>query len=410
MHLQDGTPGWVEAALVLPDRALVKAVNDPAKLSELRRRWAGIGRDASKLWTCFRHADIKISDTLLDWQATKAYWRREFFKAIDRTYLERHAADVRLFEMANEYTDDDMANGLKPEEMLRAFRNTVAAVAVWNDEFRGKAVTAPDGGVGTIPADCRLVIGNVPVGNDIPKSFYELAVTSDSVLGYHPYTRWFQGQRDPGDWEFHSGRWHFNELQYGLQPVYAFTECLPYLNAQWGWRHPQVCQHDVEKLKQALALWLGDVIGTPAYKQGRILGPGAWFTVGGGSEWQWYELEAAQLNELAEIAVQIWTPGDPMDTLPPEKQALVRQHLDAVWRICSGQWWVGKPVPFQLKPPMRVIEFFQASGQPFSPPQTRHVTYVMDVTEVRMDLLRVWDKAEPQLDWYVKAEEVEPLE
>lgn len=100
-----------------------------------------------------------------------------------------------------------------------------------------------------------------------------------------------------------------------------------------------------------------------------------------------------------------------MDKLSPEKQAEVKVHLDAIWAIVTGQsdWWTTKPVPFKIAPPNKDIEFFKADGSRFVPPQVRKVTYVMDCTEVRGNLLRVWDRTDTEPDWYCDAREVQPL-
>lgn len=338
MHVQAGNPRWDTAIALLPaHNAVVKSVANPSTLMLARERWVAAGRDLENLWTIFRHDEIRNAENVDDWSALKAHWRAQYFKAIDRTYLENYAAHARLVEAANEHSDDDMANGLKPADMRVSYRNTLASVEVWNTEFRGRWVNSPDGGRGFIPADCRLVIGNVPVGNDIPKSFYELAVAHDCVLGIHPYTKVINGQIDPQTWRYHSGRWEENEQRYGIFPDYAATECGPYWDAHHGWRSPLCCGHDENLLLQAMEEWWTELVTTDAYRERRLLGAhGCWFTIGGGDEWKQYELEIAQTEKLAKSAAQILLPVED-DMNNPAVKAKIRAMLAEVSDLLDAE-------------------------------------------------------------------------
>lgn len=332
MHLQAGTPGWLTALLQMPDGVLLKAVNDPSILAEAGQTWVQAGRDPSKLFTCFRHSDTDRAPAGSTWEQAKAWWRGQFLRFVDQTYLERYAPFITLVEEANEYTAS--STWQNAAETLTALRSMEAAVVVWNGEFRGQ---------GSIRSDCRLVIGNGPVSNDLHVNYYKVAVDLDAVVGYHPYTRYFRGQRFEHDWRDDSGRWHFLEQAYGYCPDYAFTECGPYMNTENGWRHPDVLNANPVALVEAMWAWLREVQSTPAYRQGRVLGPGAWFT-SGHIGWQYYQLETSQLSDLAAmlhqegwkmptINEQIIAHAEAIIRLAKENSVLYRARLPALRRV-----------------------------------------------------------------------------
>lgn len=297
MHLQRAENNWISALLQMPDGALLKAVDDPGLLMDGKQKWAAAGRDPAKLITCYRYENLQLP--LGDWESLKAQWREQFGRFIDRTYLDKYLPHIDLVEGTNETTDDDMTRN--PARLAPSLESARAAVAVWNDEYRGKVV----------PAACRLVLCNGPVGNSIAREFFQLAVASDNVLGYHPYSRWVNKVRDDLDWIFHSGRWNQDEQSYALllgksvKPVWAFTECAPYGNHDNGWRDPGCLGSDVNLLVAAFRAWWRDLATTDAYAEGRILGPGAWFT-SGQVHWESYQLQTDQLIPLARAAAEEW--------------------------------------------------------------------------------------------------------
>jgi len=401
MHMQAGTPGWLNALAIMPPRVLVKAVNDPSICREAKQ----VKPDC---YTCVRHADVDRAPSGFDYAQAKAWWRVQFFKFVDRTYLEQYAPYVNMVEEANEYTAS--STWLNPAETETALNSARAAVAVWNGEFRGKQVRAPDGGIGLIPADCRLVLCNGPVSNTIHREYFRLAVEDDCIVGYHPYTRYFRGTRFENDWRDDSGRWHFMEQEYGLKPLHAGTECGPYINTENGWRHPDVLDGNVPALIQAFRNWLEDVRETPAYREGRLLGPGAWFT-SGNVGWPYYQLETPELLLLAELMRELWNPGETdMDAITKEK---IRQHAQAILDLVADDWWKTKNPPYKLPPQNKLVQFLQVNGEPFMPNQVRHVTYAMDVFERSGDLLRVTAAPPagsylPRENWWVDAKTITP--
>jgi hypothetical protein len=298
-------------------------------LVDAKAEWARLGRDPAKLHTDFRHFDfIYPFERPYSFAELKDIWRANFRRFIDRTYLERYAAHIDSCETLNEYYDTRMAHD--SAFLAPYLASAQAAVAVWESEFRGRVVTSADGGHGLIPASCRLVIGNSPVGNDIAREFFALAVDSDNILGVHPYSKWEHKQRDPQDFRFHSGRWNWDEQEYGIKPVYAFTECGPYLDAANGWRYSDCMGGDMGLLLGGMRDWVRDVANTDAYREGRILGPGAFFT-SGGFGWEMYQYKTDELIELYKMLAVEWKPPapqeDPMDEVLKTK---IREHAQAI--------------------------------------------------------------------------------
>lgn len=389
MHIQSGVPGWPDALRAMPDGYLVKAF-DPSVLREARQVWAAAGRNPAKLYTDYRHYDfIYPFDRHYSWEELKHIWRTNFRRFIDRTYLEQYTAYVDMVEELNEYYDTRMAHD--PAILAPFLNNARAAVAIWNEEYRGKTVTSADGGRGEIPASCKLVIGNSPVGNDIAREFYQLAISSDNILGIHPYSKWHNSVRDPQDFRYHSGRPFFHESEYGLKPVYANTECGPYFDAAQGWRAGVCMGGNQDLLVSGMRAWIRDVATTAAYRDGRILGPGAFFTSGGGDQWRLYELETPQLLALAGMLRDEWHPGtgDDMPPLDDVSRARIKVLAQEIIHIAEGKWWLTLPLPFTIPAVNRDVTMYHADGSPFVPAKVLRVTWAMTVTAVAGDLLLV---------------------
>lgn len=344
MHFQTSIDNWPNSLKKMPNGALIKSVNDPSLLREARQHWASAGRDLSKLWTDYRHHDLDYYFST-DFDQMVAKWRINFRRFIDATYIKEYAPHVLLVEELNEYTDTRMVT----DKSLLAPRLTSAqaAVSVWNKEYRGRTLTI-EGNTGTIPSNCRLVICNSPVGNDVPREFYQLSVNEDAPLGVHPYTHWINKARDPQDFRYHSGRWHYNEQQYGIKPNYVFTESSPYGGVLEGWRHQSVCGGDRNLLIEAMRLWFLDLQSTPAYSEGRILGPGAWFTSSrNDDQWGYYRLWESELTPIADLAMSLWKPGTtPPPPPPPDPDpdcyGLPREQYHRVYHVIPSNTPVDK--------------------------------------------------------------------
>lgn len=317
MHFQNPVPNWTNALVKMPDWSLLKSVDDPGLLIDGLNKWAAAGRDAGKLYLDYRHHNLDYTFST-DWDQMVAKWRMNFRRFVDATYLERYASHIKLVEELNEYTDTRMVT----DKVLLAPRLTSAqaAVWVWNNEYRGKTLEI-DGKTGTIPSDARLVVCNSPVGNDIPIEFFRLCRDEDAVLGVRTYTKWLDKQRVHADFRWHSGRPFYNEEQYGIKVDYVLGECGPYNGStDGGWRHSSCMGGDKALLVDGMKQWVQDLKGTAAYKEGRILGPGAWFTCkqpAQNERWTHYLLWESELLPLAEMCSQEWKPGTPVEPPPP---------------------------------------------------------------------------------------------
>lgn len=318
MHLQETVTGWTEGLVRMPDMALLKAVGDPAILTDGVAKWTAAGRDRSKLHPSFRYADYEYPDwnRTYTWEELCDLWRRNIRKFVDGTYLLRHVSNVKSVAECNEYTDTRMVTN--KELLAPRIASARAFVHVWNTEYRGRVIQV-EGVEAMIPADCRPVICDSPVGNDIPIEYFQLAVDEDAILGVHAYTKWWNKVRDAGDFRWHSGRFHFNEQAYGIKPLIMISESGPYNGStDGGWRHTSCMGGDEELLKQGMTAWFKDLATTDAYKEGRLIGPGAWFTTSNDkTKWQYYKLYKEQLVDIANIAMDLWHPGSSVPPEPP---------------------------------------------------------------------------------------------
>lgn len=340
MHLQATEPNWIDALLLMPDYAVVKGF-DAGILKDAKLKWTAGGRDPARLYTVMRHHDLQTTPHT-DWDGAVAHWRTMFPRFVDATYRSEFAPFVDFVQGANEYTAT--STWQNPMDKAWALQNDRAMAWVWNNDYRGK---------GGIPAHCKVTLLSGPVSNDVPLEIVQLAVEQDCPIAYHAYTRYFQGARFGQDWEHDSGRWHFHETAYGLKPEWFFGECGPYMNAENGWRHPDVLNADRDALVAAMRAWWLDCAQTPAYKQGRLIGPGAWFT-SGHVGWQFYQLETDDLKALARAAAEVWHPGQGDDEMADlEKIRGWAQEIGVLAAKIEAEaapppWW-DKPTPYVFK-------------------------------------------------------------
>lgn len=403
MHLQSPVPGWTEALVAMPDGALLKAFS-PSTLREGKEKWAAAGRDPAKLITCLRHFDVQ-SAPAGSWESVKAHWRAMFARFVDATYLRDFAPFVDIVSEANEYTAT--STWQDATDKARALMSVRGAVAVWNGEYRGKVVSA----------HTRLALLSGPVSNDIPREVLELAVAEDCPIDYHAYTRWQNKQRYANDWQDDSGRWHFIEQRDGLKPDWLFGECGPYIDAAGGWRRADVLGGDVALLVEAMRRWVRDVATTPACREGRILGPGAWFT-SGGQGWPYYELETGQLLPIAQMMAAEWRPG--VKDVDAELKAKINEQVQVIDTASANikrllgvtvNWWETWPAgvispPRKLKVTGRTITIYKADGATVI--TTRVQSGEWDVFYRSGALLKVYDPAGDAGDWWVRGQDVEP--
>ena len=358
MHLQAGIGGWTTAIPALPDNALIKSVSDAGLLREAVQVWLAAGRDRRQLTTCYRHYDIAMPPREWNWELTKFWQEMMIRRYINGTYLREHAEYVDLVQGTNETTSTSTWND--PADAAYHIRAEAAMVGVWNDKFRGRVVQSVDGGEGFIPADCKMTLLSGPIGNDIPRDIFRLSLSEDAPIDYHAYTHVENGVRDPGDWQYHSGRWAMLEEEYGLKPQWVFGECGPYADTDRGWRHSDVLGGDIHKLIQAMRSWYTDVVSTPAFQEGRVLGQGAWFTSGNDPRWRHYQHNTPDLIALANAIRDLWK-GVTMPTITSNTESELDQalqpFLQAGWTISRRGLMHYAEVQFS-PPPLPVPPFY----------------------------------------------------
>ena len=85
---------------------------------------------------------------------------------------------------------------------------------------------------------------------------------------------------------------------------------------------------------------------------------------------------------------------------------LPRYYITFTKRVVPLPWWEVRIPPYDLVNPNAVIQFYDLNGNPF---HSMNVRWTMQVTEVRGDLLKVWDQPDPtRPDWYVLGRDVSP--
>lgn len=391
MHIQIPGPGWLDAAMKLPDNSLIKSVSDAGPLREAKLKWIALERDPKRLVTCYRHFGLEPSPVGATWAQAIAHWRVNFPKFIDATWRSKFAPYVDLVEDCNEYTAvstwvDD------PDHGTSKLVSMEAAAWVWNHDYRGQ---------GTIPSTCKFTLMCGPVANWFPKEVFELSLKYDAPINYHAYWQCLNGARVANDFHDASGLWNNLESHYGLFPEYVFGEVMPYKSSAEGWRASGCLNANQEKLVATARAVIRDAHPTLAFKQNRILGKnsfGAWFTIGGGLQWKFYELESAQLNALAVMY------GEEEETNVDTQLKLdINHHAQAIFNFTFLD---GKLYPLTLPPQNKVIQFYHQNSTPFTPAKLFNVTWPMNVVSRSGNMLLVLDAAGVDNDLWMRVEDI----
>jgi hypothetical protein len=308
-HFQQPVNKWLEAVGFLPDGFAIKAVDQVQLLAQAKDNKSGIK-------TCLRHwydNNYVFGGT---YEENKQRARLFFQSFVDDTF-KQYASKIDFIEELNEY----LASSHTGQELQDRLTWAKAVAEVWKTEYR----TQP--GLSHI----RLVLVNAPVGNDIANGFAQIAVQYDCVMGFHNYDHWINGARDPGSWEFYSGRFvkldnNFKAAGYTVQ--WLFTETGPFSSAIDGWKHPNVHNGDINKYVESVKWFIDKLKTTAAWQQGRILGA-HWFTSGGGSQWGKFETAGDDLVKVCQAIGQNWNavpppPPPPDPPTPPPTGNLLR--------------------------------------------------------------------------------------
>lgn len=294
IHLQKSVPGWLEAVQLLPAGAVVLAVDQVQELRSAKQI-------NPQVLTVLRHHYDEGQVFGGTWEENKQRARAFFATFIDNTFRQ-YAPDVNLVKEWNEY----LANSQNEQERQARITWAKAAAEVWRDEYRSQPEYE----------HIRLVIASAAVGNDIPLEFAEIAVNYDCVLSYHAYSHWTQGTRDPGDWQWFSGRWATMDDTFraaGYEVAWLFTEAGPFESVLTGWRSMECLAASMSAYVDAVRLWIRDVKTTPAFQNGRVLGFCLFTTGRAGDTWKFFWTEQPELNALARMVGEEWI--RPMDSL-----------------------------------------------------------------------------------------------
>lgn len=300
IHLQYNTPGWSEALGRLPDGVLIKLVDMVQTAAEVKAV-------NPKLKTLLRHVNNEGYLWSMDWQANVNKARAEYQTYIDGTFAQyAHLIDY-VEEPRNEYVDDGMTGDTLAMRVMWAR----ACAYVWKTDYK------------PIYPHIQVLIGNTPVGNNVPLGFAQAAKEFGAGLAIHAYIHFGQPNvRDPLDFQYHSGRWNGDDAMFranGIRVPIAITETGPYGSTWDGWRSPAVLGGDVQGYVNAVRDWIRQVKGTVAYQEGRILGFNLFSTIGG-RDWEYYQTNQPELNLLADMLAAEWTavpvPPPPVDPPP----------------------------------------------------------------------------------------------
>ena len=298
IHLQRTVPNWLEAVQRLPDRALVKSVDQGQVFREVKSINPSI-------YTCLRH-HYDHAQHFGGSQADNFSRARQFFESfIDQTFVTDIAPYCDFIEEWNEY----LANSQGAAELKERLSWAQAAAEIWQNEYRIRPELA----------HIRLVLCNTAVGNWIPKTFFSIAQAYDCLMGYHPYIHCPDGLRSVNDWQNQSGLFEVMEHKNGLKVDWLFTEAGPYESAVTGWRAPECLAGDAKAYTEIVKDWIQDVKATDAYQEGRILGFALFTTGRAGNSWRSFWTEQPELNRLAAMIAEEWDlSADPIpDPQPP---------------------------------------------------------------------------------------------
>jgi len=332
IHLQRTVPNWTEALHRLPDKSLVKSVDNGQVFAEVKAVNPNI-------YTCLRH-HYDHGQVFGGTYAENKVRAREFFATfIDDTFKQEIAPHCDFVEEWNEY----LANSQNAYEVAERVMWAEAAADVWANEYR------------VLPelAHIRLVLCNTAVGNSIPGGFFEIAKDRDCLLGYHPYTYWKNKVRGDYDWSTLSGLWDGMETYNGIDADWLFTEAGPFESAIDGWRSDKCLGADRALYIEAMRQWIRDVQQTDAYQEGRIYGFALFTTGRAGDVWKHFWTEQPELNDLSDMIAQEWNPGTyvpPVEPpVEPECRGQPREQYNRTYNVIPGDATDGEAVSIFLE-------------------------------------------------------------
>ncbi|MCB0156445.1 MAG: N-acetylmuramoyl-L-alanine amidase [Anaerolineae bacterium] len=303
-HFQKPIDRWPEAAAVLPNHSVIKAIDNVQMLHEAR------GYNPTFFTVLRHHVAQNLPANVDDFKDAARVFFRSF---IDDHTFRSLAKSVSAVQHWNEY----YGNGQPAEEKARWVLWDAACVEVWNKEYRSQADYA----------HIKLILAETAVGNDIPIEVAKLAWENDCILGYHPYVPVSKGEIMPGEWEWYSGRWTKMDERYrarGYKVEWFFGEGGPVRdNAPWrgelapgdGWRHRDALGGQIDQYLRVMEYWCQKTEAWNRVHGYRARGA-TLFTSGGGDRWKWFETRHPEIVDLARLAAK-YPPKLPSDTKPP---------------------------------------------------------------------------------------------
>ena len=297
-HGQRPINNWLEAIKILPAGAPFLAVDDVHMCRDAKLANPG-------LLTVFRKK-IDVQHFATNFEDAKQLARDYFNTFIDGTWQQQELwRYVDVVKEWNEY----VASSQNEAERQLIITWLKAVTAVWNQEYRGTAKT----GGRDIPLACL----SVAIGNDIDPRYAKIIADSGNIISYHNYTHFFGGQRDPQDWQHHSGRWVGMDAQFKAQGITAkwiATEGGIYEGVYDGWKSAKTVGGSIQRyINECIKYQLDRVGEWNQANNGRFLGS-VLFTFGNTGSWSQYELSGDEMKQIAQV-VRDYQPQQPPD--PP---------------------------------------------------------------------------------------------
>ena len=314
IHAQETVPGWDECIPRLPDKVLIKTVDRGDMLRTAKQIRPGC-------ITLLRHHYDDNQTYDFASYATKLDRAKNYFDSfLDGTFYEQYKNYVDIIGLWNEVWAESQTAAEKADriEQERAF------LEVFNRDHKGR-----------LPAHVRLQLSSAAVGNSQPIEMYRLSRDTGHYLGYHPYTWWgdIDGdgdyERAANDWTDLSGLCFEDERRYGVKAFYCLDEGGPFESAVTGWRSSKCLGNDIGRYVTAIRELILDIAETPAYKEGRVVGPVALFTTGRTQPiWGSFWTEQPELNALADMFRTEWEPGTATPPTQTLNAALIAKSLE----------------------------------------------------------------------------------
>lgn len=283
-HGQRPIPGWLDAVKILPKGAPILSVDDLHMLRDAKLANPGVR-------TIFRKK-VNEQNFTPDYETAKQKARDYFNRFIDGTWVDQEL--WRYIDFVKDWNEYVASSDSEAQRQLVIIW-LQAVTAVWNTEYRGKAIT----GYRDIP----LALLSVAIGNDIDYRYAQIAADTGNVLSYHNYTHFDHGQRDPQDWRYHSGRWVYMDQEFlkrGIVVRWISTEGGPYQGVYDGWKSSKVLSGSLSRyIEECIKYQLEKTAAWNAENDNRYLGS-TLFTFGQTGDWPMYELNSYEMVEIAQ--------------------------------------------------------------------------------------------------------------